>query len=164
MSADNAAFAARLARIVEAFDPLDGCPDQALALFDAHTAELYRRLDIHPLARPTTTTKLVADGVLSDLRLRLLRAELAAAGPAAALLATLRHRVDMCRRALAMQMTRDDDSALPIVGFYEWPGHRVAPHVAPPPAPLSSRLFRLVQRTSSIRAKIPCERAPSLFD
>ena len=67
--------------------------------------------------RPTATTKLVADCVLNDLRLRLLRAELTAAGPAAALLTTLRHRVDMCRRVLAMHMTRDDSSALPIVGF-----------------------------------------------
>lgn len=135
---DNAAFAARLGVIVDAYDPLDGCPDQALALFDAHTAELYRELDIHPAARPTTTAKLVADCALNDLRLRLLRAELAATGPAAALLATLRHRVDMCRRALAMHMTSDDGTALPIVGFYEWSADRIAPQADPPAAPAPS--------------------------
>ena len=106
----NAAFLTRLRQMAEACEPGAECPASAIALFNIYLARLYARLDIGQSNRPTRKARAEADVSLADLRLDVLRIEVASAGACATVFAAIRHHIEMARRALAIRITCDDDT------------------------------------------------------
>jgi hypothetical protein len=113
----NVRFLTKLQRVAQAGGSAHVRAMRAAALFDSYRAQIYRQLEMDA-PRPTTSAKLVADCALNHLRQRILKAEVGTTGPAKLTLMTVRHRIDMSRRVLALRVARDD--TLPIVGAYEW--------------------------------------------
>ena len=60
--------------------------------------------------RPATKAKAEADSTLAELRLDVLRIEVASAGACATVFAAIRYHIEMARRALAIRITCDDDA------------------------------------------------------
>jgi hypothetical protein len=118
---DNAAFVTTLQRATGHSHSVEACAVRAAAMFDIYRSDLYRQLNIDAAKRPTATAKMMADCVLNNLRQQLLKAESETAEPLRTTLAAVRHRVDMARRGLAMQLAEDDMATAPLIGAYEWP-------------------------------------------
>ena len=106
----NIAFLTRLRQIADACEPGAECPTSALALFNIYLARLYARLDIGQSNRPTHKARAEADSTLAELRLDVLRIEVASARVCADVFAAIRYHIEMARRALAIRITRDDDT------------------------------------------------------
>ena len=106
----NTAFLTRLRQIADACEPGAKCPASAIALFNIYLARLYARLDIGRSNRPTHKARAEADVTLAELRFDVLRIEVASAGACADVFAAIRYHIEMARRALAIRMTRDDDT------------------------------------------------------
>jgi hypothetical protein len=147
---DNAVFVKRLQQTLLEAGSANGCAERAIALFDDYRGQLYRQLDIDSATRPTTTTKMVADCTLNDLRQRILKAEIETGEPWRTILTAVRGRVDMARRALATHIAKDDVAAAPLTGAYEWPG-------CPPKIPvvLSARAFERIFPAPMIHQAAP---------
>jgi hypothetical protein len=146
---DNIAFVISLQRIA-ANARSDDANHEAMASFDIYRHQLYRELGIDLAKRPTTSVKMVADCVLSDLRQRILRAEIESAEPLRTALAAVRQRVDMVRRALATQVAEDDAATAPLIGAYEWPAYPLKIPVA-----LSARRAVEISQASVIHSELP---------
>ena len=106
----NIAFLTRLRQIADACEPGAECPTSAVALFNIYLARLYARLDIGQSNRPTHKARAEADSTLAELRLDVLRIEVASARVCADVFAAIRYHIEMARRALAIRITRDDDT------------------------------------------------------
>jgi hypothetical protein len=106
----NIAFLTRLRQIADECAPGDKCPASAVALFNIYLARLYAELNIGQSNRPTTKAKAQADSTLADLRLDVLRIEVASTGACAVVFAAIRYLIEMARRALAIRITCDDDT------------------------------------------------------
>jgi hypothetical protein len=104
----NIAFLTRLRQIADECAPGDQCPASAIALFNIYLSRLYAELNIGQSNRPTTKTKAEADSTLADLRLEVLRTEVASTGVHAVVFAATRYLIEMARRALAIRITCDD--------------------------------------------------------
>jgi hypothetical protein len=104
---ENVAFLRRLRQIVSEAASREERNDQALALFNSYRKRLYSQLGIGPSNRPTGTAKAYVDRVLADLRLKVLEAEVWAVDSSAAVFTTVRHRIEMARRALAIRIVED---------------------------------------------------------
>jgi len=105
----NIALLTRLRQIADACEPGADCPGSAIALFNIYLARLYGRLDIGQANRPATKAKAEADSTLAELRLDVLRIEVASAGACATVFAAIRYHIEMARRALAIRITHDDE-------------------------------------------------------
>jgi len=116
----NIAFLTRLRQIADECAPGDKCPASAVALFNIYLARLYGELNIGQSNRPTTKAKAEADGTLADLRLDVLRIEVASTGACAVAFAAIRYLIEMARRALAIRITCDDDTQ------DDWPDGTIA--------------------------------------
>jgi hypothetical protein len=147
---DNAVFLKRLQRTLAKAGSANDCAEQVIALFDDYRGQLYRQLDIDSATQPTTTTKMVADCTLNDLRQRILKAEIETAEPWRAVLTAVRGRVDMARRALATHIAKDDVAAAPLTGAYEWPG--CPPRIS---LALSARAFERIFHAPVIHPATP---------
>ena len=106
----NIAFLTRLRQIADECAPGDKCPASAVVLFNIYLARLYAELNIGRSNRPTTQAKAEADSTLADLRLDVLRIEVASTGACAVVFAAIRYLIEMARRALAIRITCDDDT------------------------------------------------------
>jgi hypothetical protein len=107
----NVAFVTRLCRIVAAPAPAEERAACALALFESYKARLYARLEIAPTRRPSRRAKLHAEDALADLRHRVLKVEIGAPTSSAGLFASIRYRIEMARRALAIRIVDDEDGS-----------------------------------------------------
>jgi hypothetical protein len=116
----NIAFLTRLRQIADECAPGDKCPASAVALFNIYLARLYAELNIGQSNRPTTKAKAEADSTLADLRLDVLRIEVASTGACAVVFAAIRDHIEMARRALAIRITCDDDTQ------DDWPDGTIA--------------------------------------
>ena len=108
----NDAFLTRLSQIIDEAAPDAARAAVAVALVDAYRHSLYGRLRIGASRRPTTQAKDQAKDALDDLRLKVLRAELAAPAGAARIYLLARQRIEMARRALALCIIDDRSAAL----------------------------------------------------
>ena len=104
----NIAFLTRLRQIADECAPGDKCPASAVALFNIYLARLYAELNIGQSNRPTNKAKMEADSTLADLRLDVLRIEVASTGACAVVFAAIRYLIEMARRALAIRITCDE--------------------------------------------------------
>ena len=111
----NVAFLTRLAHIVAEAAPDAARAAGAVALVDAYRHSLFGRLGIAASCRPTTRAKEEAKDALDDLRLKVLRAELAAPTGTARIYMVARQRIEMARRALALCIADDRSAVLPEV-------------------------------------------------
>jgi hypothetical protein len=109
----NVAFLTRLARIVAESAPDAARAAGAIALVEAYRHSLFGRLGIAASCRPTTRAKEEAKDALDDLRLKILRAELAAPPDTARIYMMARQRIEMARRALALCIADDRSAVLP---------------------------------------------------
>jgi hypothetical protein len=101
------AFLTRLRRIVA--DPAR-CEEwfaRTAELFELFRKRLYDRHDVCSSKRPAFRDKEQVDRALADLRQLILRAEVAAEGNPRFVLTSVRHRIEMTRRALAALIPRD---------------------------------------------------------
>jgi hypothetical protein len=116
----NIAFLTRLRQIADECAPGEKCPASAVALFNIYLARLYAELNIGQSNRPTTKAKAEADSALAELRLDVLRIEVASTGACAVVFAAIRYLIEMARRALAIRITCDDDTQ------DDWPDGTIA--------------------------------------
>jgi hypothetical protein len=103
----NGAFLTRLSPIIDEAGPDAARGAAAVALVDAYRHNLYGRFGIGPSCRPTRRAKEEAKDALDDLRLRVLRAELAASAGAAHIYMVARQRIEMARRAIELCIADD---------------------------------------------------------
>jgi hypothetical protein len=146
----NIAFLTRRRQIADECAPGDKCPASAIALFNIYLARLYAESNIGRSNRPTTIAKAKADTTLAELRLDVLRIEVASTGACAVVFAAIRYLIEMARRALAIRITSDDDTQ------DDWPDGTIADDWPPSATVLVFGVrFRSVRHDRMLSLEVP---------
>jgi hypothetical protein len=109
----NVALLTRLEHIAARQGPCEERTEHALTLVKADIARLYACLGIGASNRIDSRAKIFADDRLSDLRSRVLTAEVRTPAPSRPVFTAVRHRIEMIRRVLASHIAEDPVAAAP---------------------------------------------------
>ena len=86
---------------------------RAVALVKIYSTALYERLGIPQSNRPSSSSKLIADQTLAELRRQILAVEARSGEPSRSAYTAARNRIEMARRVLAARLVKD--AAPPVV-------------------------------------------------